>query len=226
MLLYLVVFMGLPFLLDNPQQVHLTTKNGVTPLHMAAFAGHSEVVRLLMAQGANIQSETHRGFTPMSLAIQEKREEVCHLLRLKGASVDFPPYLKGDNEMTITYLQKAIYFGDLNQVDLLIQLGASVNKPNLYGYTALSHALNSKCPSSIKYAMIRRLLQAGANPMTRLPNGSPIISLCRHMGDKTILSLFEAKKSSSQAIWTQARSRSTRPGKSDQSAIKVPSKKI
>lgn len=60
---------------------------GVTTLlHMAVGGGHTEIVRLLLKHGADVNLK-RRVFndTPLTLAISEKREEITTLLRQYGA---------------------------------------------------------------------------------------------------------------------------------------------
>ncbi len=60
---------------------------GVTTLlHMAVGGGHTEIVRLLLKHGADVNLK-RRIFndTPLALAISEKREEITTLLRQYGA---------------------------------------------------------------------------------------------------------------------------------------------
>lgn len=71
-----------------------TVKNGViqfgkvTALHMAAVSRSAEVVRLLLAAGAKVDSQDVRGMTPLMFAIATDRPspEVIRLLIDKGAS--------------------------------------------------------------------------------------------------------------------------------------------
>ena len=63
----------------NPQGTHAHA----TPLHQAAFRGHTDVVRLLVERGArtDIRDTIHKG-TPLDWALHGGREQVAAYLRL------------------------------------------------------------------------------------------------------------------------------------------------
>lgn len=65
---------------------------GYTPLHMAAYNGDEEKIKLLLAKGANINALSILGRTPLSLA-QERHniESVIDLLNIYGASDGLMP---------------------------------------------------------------------------------------------------------------------------------------
>lgn len=54
---------------------------GYAPLHMAAAQGDKDVVRLLLAHGANVDARTGDGRTPREIALDHGRKEVASLLR-------------------------------------------------------------------------------------------------------------------------------------------------
>ena len=59
-----------------------------TPLQEAAWAGEIEVVRLLIAAGANVSHIDIDGFTPASQAAQNRHWEIAHMLAEAGADFD------------------------------------------------------------------------------------------------------------------------------------------
>ena len=52
-----------------------------TPLHSAAVRGHTEVVELLLAEGAEVNARMSKGYTALQLAEQEGHARVAELLR-------------------------------------------------------------------------------------------------------------------------------------------------
>ena len=59
--------------------------DGTTPLHWTSFKGHLEVVRALLAAGADVNRSDNRGNTPLSGALAMNHTQVADLLRDAGA---------------------------------------------------------------------------------------------------------------------------------------------
>jgi len=55
--------------------------DGWTALHLAALDGHADVVRLLIAHGANAGGATREGWTPWMLAWRERHDSLAQVLR-------------------------------------------------------------------------------------------------------------------------------------------------
>lgn len=60
----------------------------MTPLHVAAFIGSADLVRVLLERGASVEQATMRGETPLHLGARSCRTEVAELLLTHGANVD------------------------------------------------------------------------------------------------------------------------------------------
>ena len=58
---------------------------GLTPLYMASHHWHLEVVRALLAAGADVNRSTNSGMTPLSCALANNQTQVADLLRDAGA---------------------------------------------------------------------------------------------------------------------------------------------
>tara|TARA_Y100000758_G_scaffold233021_1_gene169693 strand:+ start:29 stop:406 length:378 start_codon:yes stop_codon:yes gene_type:complete len=57
---------------------------GATPLHPATYSGHKEIVELLIANGANVNTKA-KGWTPLDIAIEFEHSEIADILRKHGA---------------------------------------------------------------------------------------------------------------------------------------------
>ena len=57
---------------------------GATPLHPATYSGHKEIVELLIANGANVNTKA-KGWTPLDIAIEFEHSEIADILRKNGA---------------------------------------------------------------------------------------------------------------------------------------------
>ena len=66
---------------------------GATPLHPATYSGHKEIVELLIANGANVNTKA-KGWTPLDIAIEFEHSEIADILRINGAKTA----MKGDRD--------------------------------------------------------------------------------------------------------------------------------
>jgi outer membrane protein assembly factor BamB len=94
---------------------------GLTPLDMAAPAGHLNAVKLLIAYGADINSRTDNGTTPLMMTIIKKQKEVAGYLIGIGADI------KMTDNKGYTPLVIAAVLNQYDVVKLLIAYGANVN---------------------------------------------------------------------------------------------------
>ncbi len=108
--------------------VNQVDKDGWTPLRWAAQKGRTEIVKVLIAAGANVNKEATEiigdsrldGCTPLIFAAREGRTEIVKVL---------------------TPLSIAVLFGHLETVKALIAAGADVNETNLDGESPLYWAV-------------------------------------------------------------------------------------
>src|SRR5262245_46468341 len=121
----------------DPGLIHSHTRDGWTPLHLAAHFGHKQVAEALLARGADVhaQATNDLGTTPLLWAVMGQEMATVTLLLDHGADV---------NEATAagsTPLHKAAMLGNVALVRLLLARGAKVNARNSRGQTPLTHAL-------------------------------------------------------------------------------------
>ncbi|KAL4656976.1 unconventional myosin-XVI isoform X1 [Arapaima gigas] len=80
------------YLLDTGKSVNQCNEEGVTFLHIACARGYSEVVSLLMKNGANPQAADNTCWTPLHLAAKYGQASIVHQLLQQGAD---PTLLNG-----------------------------------------------------------------------------------------------------------------------------------
>jgi ankyrin repeat protein len=101
--------------------VNAVSEDGFTPLHLAAFFGHPEAVRALLARGAALETvaDNPMRVRPLHSAAASGGTEVVRLLVEAGADVD------ARQEGGFAALHAAAQNGDDEAVELLLRAGAA-----------------------------------------------------------------------------------------------------
>lgn len=106
-----------------------------TPLHLASYFGHAAVAKLLVNQGADLESrDPEHGGTPLSWASEKGHEVLVKLLLENGAKIEFK------NIDTRTPLSLAAANGHERVVKMLLENGAEIESKDDKGVTPLSLA--------------------------------------------------------------------------------------
>ena len=109
--------------------VNYKSRNGWSPLHIAAFKGHAHIIRLLHQAKADLESGDNFGQTPLHMAGANGHRECAALLLLLGAKIDS---LNEDNDTPIHYASRE---GKTDTVKLLIECGSDTTLRNNDGKT-------------------------------------------------------------------------------------------
>lgn len=122
--------------------------SGATPLWAASLGGHTEVVRILIEGGADVNHGTKTKSSPLRAASFHNRLEVIKYLIEKGADLD-APNIAGQSPLMIAALRN-----HRESVELLAKRGADVNFGSTTGLTPL-HAVCVKGYLEIVKLLIR-----------------------------------------------------------------------
>ena len=131
--------------------VNAADRNGTTPLLYAATCSDSEVLKLLIDRGADVNRADREGGTALMFAADDV--DKVRLLVDKGAKVDAKSGM-GRTPLIIA----ATHAGNLEVVRLLIRKGAKVADQDLFGETPLTGAAKRG-----DTALVEELVAAGAD---------------------------------------------------------------
>jgi len=153
---------------------------GQTALMRAVAENHVEVVRTLLAAGADARARSKNRFTPLLFAAQQGNIEIARLLIAGGADVNesAPDGIAGDTNAARSFKPDTEAAALLVAIDsqheamatFLLERGAN---PNLQGAgrTALHSAVQQAMPE-----LVRALLARGADPNAPLTRPMPLLS--------------------------------------------------
>ncbi|KAE8410473.1 ankyrin repeat-containing domain protein [Aspergillus pseudocaelatus] len=136
-----------------------TYKNyeGMSGLSLAAGKGHNDIVEMLVEAGAEPNCEDREDKSPLMLAAIGGHHHTVNILLDSGAAIDSLCYHE-----SATALMFAAYHGHENIVNILLDRGANIDKTNIFGNTALWHAIWG-CQKGV----FQTLVQRGANTSLR-----------------------------------------------------------
>jgi ankyrin repeat protein len=178
-------------LLEAGAEVNATEDwGGQSAIMWAAARGNAEMIRFLAANGADVDARgvvrqwprkviteprpkdmNKGGFTPLLYAARGGCLECVRHLIAGGADIDLA------DPDAVTPLILAIITFHFDVADTLVEAGADVNRWDLYGRTPLYAAVDMNTiaspdrpgvPSFAGRDLVRKLLEAGANPNTQL----------------------------------------------------------
>lgn len=142
----------------------IASQYGATYVHVAAYRGSSDIMRLLIDTGLSLQVTDKRGMTPLHYACRTATCQVIEVLLGSGAEVD--PRTEGSQ---CTPLMLLLHYGDwrtrqcpgetLKILKALVTSVASIHATDARGNTVLHHAALSYDPT-----VIQALLDLGADP--------------------------------------------------------------
>jgi hypothetical protein len=163
--LYYAAMLGLRDLAEqliakHPEHVNARGGSEVTPLHVAASAGHSDLLSLLIEHGADVHGQGIRGDSPLRRASNKGRLEVGRVLLNRGADVN--SRAKGGS----TPLVGAAFNGHVEFARMLLDRGAMIDTRALWDMSPLHFAA-----ASGHTEVVRLLLERGADAHVRDKDG-------------------------------------------------------
>jgi ankyrin repeat protein len=138
---------------QHPEHVNARGKRGWTPMHVAARAGHADILSLLLKHGQDVDVRSGIGWTPLHHASQKGRLEAGQYLLDRGADIN--AQCKYDR----TPLFWAVFYEHVEFARMLLNRGARINTPdNVLGKTPLHWAVQRRNMQAVQL-----LLEHGAD---------------------------------------------------------------
>jgi ankyrin repeat protein len=139
---------------EHPEHVNARGGSGETPMHVAASAGHANILSLFIEHGADLNGLDSFGDTPLCRASSYGKLEAGQLLLDRGADIDAQ---SGDSTLT-----RAIVGGHVEFARMLLERGALIDARDSAGHTTLHIAAITN-----QVGGARLLLERGANVNVR-----------------------------------------------------------
>lgn len=181
-------------LLDADAKIDPKDLDEQTPLAQAAGSMRVDMVKLLVARGADVNTRDHAGFTPLITATRWGEGEaaileVVETLIAGGADVNAKKPGGGwgpAGDDGLTALQQAAESGHASVVELLLRSGADVNKGFVDGRTPLYWAAKNGHGD-----VVASLIAHGAN-VNAEAKGRTALGVAREGGNKEIIDMLLA----------------------------------
>jgi len=150
-------------------------------LNLAATTGNVHVVEALLDAGASINCVDRWGVTPLADAVREGHNKLATMLHERGGELMY------DEESMAKVLCKRARHGDLNGLEVLVQVGCSVNSTGTDGRSCLHAAAVAG-----NRILTLRLIELGARMDVRDKYGvTPLALAVREAARTVALALVE-----------------------------------
>jgi ankyrin repeat protein len=167
----------------HPEHINVRGGLKVTPMHVAATAGHVDVLSLLLEHGADVDVRNDINLTPLYWASRCRELEAGQFLLDRGADINARG-IHGE-----TPLSGALYEGRFEIARMLIERGARINFHNTEtGNTPLHLAVEKG-----NIQAVRLLLEYGADVSARDRDGRSPSQLTREQEIVELLSKYGAE---------------------------------
>ncbi|KAM9355043.1 ankyrin repeat domain-containing protein 6b isoform 2-T2 [Pholidichthys leucotaenia] len=155
------------------------TKYGRTPLHLAAYKGHIEVVRVLLKAGCSLDIQDDGEQTALHRAAVVGHSNVIGALIQEGCALD-----RQDKDGN-TALHEVSWHGFSHSVKLLVKAGANVHAKNKAGNTPLHLACQNGHVQSSKV-----LLLGGSRPDSKNNTGDTCLHVAARYNHVAVIHIL------------------------------------
>ena len=126
---------------------------GLTPLHLAIYNGNEEIAKMLIFNGASVNTRDSGDDTPLHKAVEISSPQMVQALITAGADVN------AKDQHSLTPLHRAAASGNKETIEILLNEGADIDSTTDDGMTPLFYTAMS--PEN--YEAARFLIEKGAS---------------------------------------------------------------
>lgn len=173
-------------LLAQGASPNVTDGYGRTPLHLAAYGGHHEAMRVLVAAGADPNALEHDRYDIVTIAAVADDVLTLQVALALGASAS---NITGRNDGTA--LIAAAHLGHAEIVRTLIQADAPLDHVNNLGWTALIESIVLGDGGPRHTETLNALVEAVANVNLIDPQGNTPLSLAQSRGYQEMVAILQ-----------------------------------
>jgi hypothetical protein len=168
----------------HPEHVNARGGYEETPMHVAAKAGHADILSLLLEHGADVDVLNKGGRTPLHRASWNGKLEAGQYLLDRGADIN----ARVRSNSGLTPLILAVMFGHVELARMLLKHGEGINTQDDVGRTPLHWAVHKE-----NIRAVRLLLEHGADVSVRRKSGHTPSQMSSTPEIKELLSEYGAK---------------------------------
>ena len=173
-------------ILETNPDLEIKDTEGRTPLMIAAYNGENNIAAMLISAGANVNTQDNKHNSPFLYAGAEGNVELLNLGLKNGA--DFKIF----NRYGGTALIPAAEKGHLEIVKILTKVpDYPINHINKLGWTALLEAVILSNKSTTQTAIVKTLVEAGANLNIADKDGVTTLQHAKNKRLKEIVAILE-----------------------------------
>ncbi|HVL10010.1 MAG TPA: ankyrin repeat domain-containing protein [Burkholderiaceae bacterium] len=143
----------------EPALIDARNQYDETALHLAASAGHADVVKILLDRQVSIDAKSQYDWVALHYAAYAGHADVVKILLDRQASID------AKNEIGETALHYAVLVNDVDVVKILLDRQTSIDAKNEMGETALHYAARLGHTDVVKILLNRQASIDAKNEM-------------------------------------------------------------